>query len=164
MKNRLKDLASLLIILIIQVSVINQMIYKFVPINLLLIYSIYNTERKGYNNTYLYVLTLGLMYDMILSTNMGIETLMLYIVTIFIGIIREYLFLDTYSVDVFYGMIGTSLYILVGKLVSYMYALPYNISIKDYILTVLATIAILVFIRVYERKKPLNIEVGCIEK
>lgn len=135
MKNRLNLLVILSIIILIQVSIINNgILFGFYP-NIVLILTVYIAQKKGRIIGGLCGLISGLLMDVLLSPNLGIKALAFLIVGYSIGIISEYIFEENNKTAIFYVLVGSFIYSVVNLFVYFF--LSYSVNIFSIFLNIL---------------------------
>lgn len=126
MKNNVNLLILALIVILIQVSFINNgILFSFYP-NLVLVFTIYVGQKKGRILGGLFGLITGLLMDVLLSPNLGIKALNLLLVGYNIGIMSEYIFEENYKTGVLYVISGTLMYTLINNIIYFF--LSYKVS------------------------------------
>lgn len=152
MRTKVKNLTSLFIILLLQISVLNHF-DKLFKINLMLIAVIYYSERIGNESIPMYSLLLGFIYDVLISPRLGIQALILYLVSLLIVNLRGYIFSDSYKIDVLYSVIGVSIYNIIFNILMFVTGKGISFSLKNYGLSIISTCILLVGIKYLERNK-----------
>lgn len=129
MKNNLKEILIILLLIIIQISFINNgVLFNLYP-NLLLIVTIFLSQKKGKKHGAILGLILGLLYDVLASPNFGIKGLSFMVVAYIIGIFSEYIFEESIWTAIFYTTLGKFIYELVQSIVYFF--LSYSVKFTD---------------------------------
>lgn len=129
MINNFKKLLICFILVIIQVSIINNgLLLNFYP-NILLIYTIFISQKLDSPEPMILSIILGIMYDSLLSPNFGIRTLTFFLVSILINNVRGYIFDENYKTAIFYVLIGVFLYNFIINIIYFF--LSYNINFQE---------------------------------
>lgn len=143
----LKPFIISIILLIIQISLINNgVLFNLFP-NILLIYVIYISQKYNRSSGMIISLFIGVLYDSLLSPNFGIRTLILFIISIIISVIREYIYDENYKTAIFYVTFGTILYNILLNIIFFF--LSYNINIGELvnrIFSIETLLSIIIFI------------------
>lgn len=135
MKSRLNLLVILSVLILIQVSIINNgLLFRFYP-NIVLVFTVYLAQKKGRIIGGIYGLISGLLMDVLLSPNLGIKALAFLIVGYGIGIISEYIFEENNKTAIFYVLVGSFIYNVVNLFIYFF--LSYNVTISFIFLNIL---------------------------
>lgn len=160
MKNKIRLAIQLLILVILQISFINNgVLFDYYP-NILLVFTIYVSQKRGKVHGGTVGLILGLVYDVLASPNFGIKGLSFLVVAYSIGILSEYIFEEKIWTAVFYVTFGKFIYELIQNIVYFF--LSYNVEFKNIFLNVFnmeLLIGILFFLLIQffkSNKKELN--------
>lgn len=134
MKNKIRLAIQLLVLVILQISFINNgVLFGYYP-NILLVYTIYKSQKRGKIYGGLVGLILGLVYDILASPNFGIKGLSFLIVAYTIGILSEYIFEENIWTSIFYVTIGKFIYEVIQSIIYFF--LSYNVEFKNILFNV----------------------------
>ncbi|WP_054252022.1 rod shape-determining protein MreD [Neofamilia massiliensis] len=119
------------LILIIQISLVNNGLFFSLSPNLLLIYVAYISQKYSKKTSYAVALLAGIFYDALLSSNFGVRALVFFVIAILINKISEYVFSENFRTSILY----TSASILVYNVMIYViyYFLSYKVNFSDVI-------------------------------
>lgn len=148
MKRIIKYFFSVLLLLILQISVINMIEYR-TSTNLFLIIIIFICHKYNWKSGFLLSAILGFLYDILVSSHIGITSISLITVSLVIGSIAEYIFSDRIRYLSFYLILGMFIYNLMQFSINYLlgYDLQFHkVFTEVYSINTLYNFTILLFI------------------
>lgn len=147
MIKKVKPILQVILVLIVQISLINNSVFFGFHPNLVLVYILF-TAQKEEKNTVLFVsLFLGLLTDAILSANFGIRTLTYFIISSIILYIRDFIFEENIKVAIFYTLVGVIMYPILLNIIYFFLSYGFSIrNIIEYIFSMETIILVFVFI------------------
>lgn len=152
-----------LIVIILQISLFNNFTIFGRNINLILMYLIFYSQLYGKKTGLIISIINGLVYDILLSSSVGLKTLGFVLSAYIIGYFSEYIFSDKILVSIFYGIIATLIYKLSTGIIYYF--LAYNFTWREltgYIFNLEIILNVLMYITIseinnkYQKKRRLN--------
>ena len=119
------------LLLIIQISLVNNGIFFSLTPNLLLIYVAFISQKLSKKTSYAVALLAGLFYDVLLSSNFGVRALVFFIIAILINKISEYIFSENFRTSILYTTVSVLVYNILIYIIYYF--LSYKVNFSDII-------------------------------
>lgn len=134
------------IILIFQISIVNNgLVFGFYP-NLMLIYVAYCAQKFNKTIGYSIALVSGFLYDITLSSNFGIRALIFFVVAIVIRELSEFIFEESYRTSIIYTLTSIVVYSFLLYTINYFLAYKVRlVEIFDNIFSVETILSIVLF-------------------
>lgn len=116
------------LILVIQVSLINNgLLFSIYP-NILLIYVTFASQKLTKKTSYIIALLAGIFYDVLLSPNFGIRALAFFLIAILINKVSEYIFSENFKSSFLYTSISILAYNTLIHIIYYFLSYKVNFS------------------------------------
>lgn len=126
MNKILKSFMVVILLIVIQISILNNIKIGMQTGNLLLMYVVYVSQKEGKYSGVIIGMILGLIYDTLLSNSLGVRAISFSMIGYFIGIVSDYLYLENSFVLSIYAIISTVIHKLILSLVYFFQS--YEIS------------------------------------
>lgn len=134
------------LLLIIQLSFVNNgLLFSLYP-NLLLLYVAFASQKFPKKTAFSIALIAGLFYDVLLSTSFGIRALVFFIIAIVINEISQYIFAENLRTSILYTLVSIFLYNVLLYIIYYF--LSYKVYFRDIISNIFSIetlVSILIF-------------------
>lgn len=116
------------LILVIQISLINNgLLFSIYP-NILLVYVAFVSQKLTKNASYIIALLSGMFYDVLLSPNFGIRALTFFVIAILINKVSEYIFSENFKSSFLYTSISILVYNTFIHIIYYFLSYKVNFS------------------------------------
>lgn len=147
------------LLLIIQISFVNNGLLFSLSPNLLLIYVAYTSQKFSKKTAYALALIAGIFYDVLLSSNFGVRALVFFVIAILVNKISEYIFSENFRTSVLYTAVSILLYNIFIYIIYYF--LSYNVNFSEIIYNffsanTLVSVVIFYLMGSYSSKESLN--------
>lgn len=144
--NRLKSLAYLLIIIIFQISFINQgILFNFYP-DMILVYLVFIFHRETKNLSIFLAIIAGLIYDTLFSKILGLNIILYLLICFIILKLRNYIFSENIKNAIIFILSSKIIYLFMKEII---YFFKLNIFSLNSIISNLFSIETLFEIIIY---------------